>query len=363
MTSYSVMPSVHIFVMARGQGQRLLPLTKNLCKPAVPFGASNRIIDFTLANIHNANFKHCSILTPYRTPTLQQHLHQHWPNVRVIQQSSPTIVGNALSVLEALELNVDNQSDVIGILPSDHISHFDLAETLKQHWLQKSKASILCRQMPSEQCKPLGILKRKNNKVTEFIEKPKTIPTRFKEGTDCSINLGIYWFSRDLLIQVLRQDAQNIDSHHDFGHNILPLLTTLYLPTAIEIDAQQTWGDVGTIKSYWNTHWSTNFQKISRWNVPATLQGNHNLNIYTLSIIPNSANVSQCIIHQDVKIGERCKIQNTIIASNTMIDADITITLESTIFGDVKKTDECLIIPSDSRVTKDINGTLICVPL
>ena len=82
-----------------------------------------------------------------------------------------------------------------------------------------------------------------------------------------------------------------------------------------------------------------------------------------MSTIPDSANVSQCIIHQDVKIGERCQIQKTIIGSNTMIDADITITLESTILGDVKKTDECLIIPSDSRITKHVNGTLICAAL
>lgn len=363
MLSSPAIPSVHVFVMARGQGHRLFPLTKNICKPAVPFGTSNRIIDFTLANVHNANLKQCSVLTPYKALTLQNHLRKHWSNVGTIQQSSPTVVGNALSILDALEKNLDNHSDIIGILPSDHISQFDLAETLKQHLLQKSKASILCMKMPSNRCGSFGILRRKNHKVNEFIEKPNNIPTRFKEGTDCWINIGIYWFSRELLIQILRQDAHNADSHHDFGHNIIPLLTTQYLPTAIEVDHQQAWRDVGTIKSYWDTHWNTSFQTISQWNVPQTLKGEQIDEVYTMSTIPTSTHVSQCIIHENVKVGERCHIQKTIIGSNSIIDRDITLHPKSTIIGEVKIAEECLIIPSSTHIRKRMDGTLICAPL
>ena len=341
--------TTHVFIMARGQGTRLHPLTENTCKPNLSFGGQYRIIDFVLSNLSKAGIHTITVLMPFHDWNLSFHLKQHWPHVHKQVATNRDLVGNATSVLRALQLNLDSTSDHIGVFPSDQVFHFELLSTLQQHIAAGSKASILTRWNRSDAASNFGVLRAENNIVIDFIEKPDKLPSSYVDNQRCRVNMGIYWFNRETLLQTLLHDEQNTLSSHDFGHDILPLLIKEVCTNTIDIDTSHPWEDVGTINSYWHTHWKYR-TIIQDWGIRETVPGSMVETGYTSSPLPASTKLDQCIIFENVVIGEYCSLKQVIIETGCILDSHLTISLETTIDGPIYKSPECLIIPKNSLV-------------
>ena len=161
--------------------------------------------------------------------------------------------------------------------------------------------------------------------------------------------MGIYWFNREILLQTLLKDEQKTLSSNDFGHDVLPLLIKDVSTHIIDIDSSHPWEDVGTIETYWNTHWKHQ-QTIQIWNILQTTPGSIFQTGYTSSPIPKSTQMDQCIIFENVVIGEHCTLKQVIIDTGCIVDNHITISLDTPIDGAIYKRSECLIIPKNSLV-------------
>ena len=353
--------TTHVFIMARGKGTRLHPLTNDTCKPSVFFGGQYRIIDFVLSNLVQSEIDNVTVLLPTDSSRLSSHLQEHWSNVhRNTSTTHGPRLGNATSVLRALEANLDNSATHIGIFPSDQVFHFDLRNTLIEHLDSGSNASILTRWCRSDLVSNFGVLKAQHNTIMDFIEKPHTPPDSYIHDNKCRVNMGIYWFKRETLLSILIQDEQNALSSNDFGHDVLPLLIKQVSTHMIDIDVLHPWQDVGTIESYWQTHWKYQFD-LQGWNIQPTISGSILSSGYTGSPIPCTTRVDQCIIFDNVNIGDHCTLQKMIIDAGCTLDSHLNISPETPIEGTVYRTAECLIIPKNSIVKYNQNRQIITV--
>ena len=356
-----IQENTHVFIMARGQGTRLHPLTDGVCKSSVPFGGRHKIIDFILSNLASAGITNITVLGPSEAPTLSNHLEQYWPDV-ILDKSTlhEPLMGNAASVRKALEANMDKQATHIGIFPSDQILLFDQYSVLLHHIKTKSKASILTQWRDPSTASNFGVLHVEGQSIVDFLEKPSKLPKKYIKNNRCRINMGIYWFDRDKLYRTLLKDANNPSSSNDFGHNVLPLLIKEPSTQIIDIDPSRPWEDVGTIERYWIAHWKYKGD-IHNWNIKATFPLSIVSNGYSTSPIPTSTTIDQCIILDSVIIGEHCYLKDLIIDAGCILDNHLTISLDTPISGTVYKTPKCIIIPKKSLVRYNKEQQIITV--
>ena len=353
--------TIHVFIMARGQGTRLKPLTDGICKSCVSFGGRHKIIDFVLSNLAAAGIEKITVLGPSDDPHLMSHLQTHWPNV-ILEPSCrhEPLVGNAASIRKALESNMDNNATHIGIFPSDQVILFDQRTVLMQHIKTRAKSSILTQWRDAETVSNFGVVRTRGSSIIDFIEKPLDIPKNYIENNQCKINMGIYWFERSYLYRTLLNDKDNPKSFNDFGHNIIPMLIKEATTKCINIDSTHPWEDVGTIERYWDAHWKY-LGDIENWNIKVTSPMSDVDYRYSNSPIPDSTTIEQCIIFDSVTIGECCHLSNVIIDSNCTLEDHLTISLGTTIIGNVYRTPKCIIIPKNSMVQYDSKQKVITV--
>lgn len=353
--------TTHVFVMARGQGTRLYPLTDDTYKPSVCFAGQYRIIDFVLSNLEQSGIQNITVLTPKDGDQLCRHIQKHWSNVRTYTVTTDdSLIGNATSVLQALRANIDEYATHIGIFPSDQVFHFNLRETLLQHRSSSCKASILTRWHRSDSAYKFGVLRAENNTIIDFIEKPKALPKSYLQNDLCRVNMGIYWFNRTELLKILLKDALDPGSSNDFGHDVLPLLIKEISTHFIDIDSSTPWEDVGTIACYWTAHWKYK-SVLHSWNIRETISGSILKTGYTSSPIPTTTQIDQCIIGERVVIGEYCTLKQVIVDAGCVLDNHLDISLDTPISGTVYKTLECLIIPKNSIVKYNYERQIITV--
>ncbi|MDD5116679.1 MAG: glucose-1-phosphate adenylyltransferase [Candidatus Omnitrophica bacterium] len=260
------------FIMAGGKGERLLPLTKDRTKPAVPFGGIYRIIDFTLSNCINSGLRKIYILTQYKSSSLQRHIRLGWnflpselgqfiellPAQQRIGDS--WYLGTADAIFQNLyTLDMDKPDEVL-ILAGDHIYRMNYYSMLDMHREQNADLTVGVVEMDKSKSRHLGVVEADAaGRVTGFYEKPadpKTIP-----GKPDKIygSMGIYVFNQSVLMQELLQDAKNNRSSHDFGKDIIPQM----LKKGMKIVAfdfrdknqnEEYWRDIGTIDAYYEAN-------------------------------------------------------------------------------------------------------------
>ncbi len=256
-------------VLAGGQGQRLYPLTRDRSKPSVPFGSAYRIIDFTLSNCVNSDLRQIFVLTQYKSFSLDQHLQRGWnifsyeageflyripPQHRVGQR---WYGGTADAVYQNIYLLENRKPERVLILSGDHIYRMDYGDLLEFHAGHKGCMSLSAAVVPREGAEEFGILEVNEDwKVVGFEEKPskpKTIPG---DPDHCLVNMGVYLFDTADLVRELSLDARDIESHHDFGKNIIPALVLQGEAHAYPFRDSRTlepryWRDIGTLDSYY----------------------------------------------------------------------------------------------------------------
>lgn len=273
-------------ILAGGRGSRLLQLTDARAKPAVPFAGKFRIIDFPLSNCINSHIRRVAVLTQYKAHTLIKHLQRGWgflrgefnefveiwPAQQRVQEE--WYKGTADAIYQNLDIIQEHLPEYVLILAGDHIYKMDYGNMLAFHAQREADLTIGCIPVPLMQAKAFGVMAIDDaRRITAFAEKPKNPQAMPNDPERALASMGIYIFNRDYLIEKLKHDAENADSDHDFGKNIIPQaiekdrvfafpFVENQASSIIDQDrgikkAQQKpayWRDVGTIDAFWESN-------------------------------------------------------------------------------------------------------------
>ena len=311
-------------LLAGGQGSRLYALTNNIAKPAVPFGAKYRIIDFPLSNCVNSGIDTVGVLTQYQPLVLNEYigngqpwdLDRNFGGVHVLspyqkKSKSAWYEGTANAIYQNLNfIKMYNPSYVL-ILSGDHIYKMDYSKMLRAHIDKGADCTIAAIEVPLKEASRFGILNTNpDGSVYEFEEKPK-------QPKSTLASMGVYIFTAEKMYKYLEADENDPNSSKDFGKNVLPaMLNAGEKMFAYRFEGY--WKDVGTISSLWeanmdllgedpafdvaNTAW-----KIHSRNplAPPEYMGDH-------SVVKNSMIALGCEVYGTV--------ENSVLSSNVVIE-------------------------------------------
>lgn len=264
-------------IMAGGKGERLMPLTEQRSKPAVPFGGKYRIADFVLSNFLNSGIMAMYVLVQYRSQSLIEHLRRAWRIGGRIKQHFITVVppqmkarggwyeGTADAVYHNLNLIRDFAPDLVAVFGADHIYRMDINQMIQFHQAEKAEVTVAALPVPLHAATGFGIVDAdRDGRVTGFEEKPKHPKPMVQDPEQAYSSMGNYIFDSELLINVLEEDASQPGSH-DFGRDIIPHLIkrhrvmaynfhTNIVPGINSYEEKGYWRDVGTLEAYWQAH-------------------------------------------------------------------------------------------------------------
>ncbi|MFP4155191.1 MAG: glucose-1-phosphate adenylyltransferase [Halothiobacillaceae bacterium] len=257
-------------VLAGGRGSRLRQLTDWRAKPAVPFGGKFRIIDFPLSNCVNSGIGRISVLTQYKAHSLIKHIQLGWGSTRVMHGEFVELLpaqqrineqswyaGTADAIYQNLDILRAHDAKYVLILAGDHIYKMDYGPMIAYHVEKNADLTIGCIEVPREDASAFGVMGMEDGgRITSFVEKPADPPTLPDDPDRSLASMGIYVFNADFLYEQLIKDADDPDSDHDFGKNIVPGVIERYQVYAypfrdVQSRKQSYWRDVGTIDSYW----------------------------------------------------------------------------------------------------------------
>src|SRR5438045_392088 len=212
-------PHVLGVVLAGGEGKRLWPLTRDRAKPAVPFGANYRIIDFALSNLVNGRYLRIAVLTQYKSHSLDRHIAQTWrmsPLFNNYVMSVPAQMrlgprwfeGSADAIYQNMNLIGDENPDYICVFGADHIYRMDPEQMVQAHIESGSGVTVAAIKVPRAESDRFGVIEPgANNKIKSFKEKPKDAPGIPGDETKVFASMGNYVFTTDTLIEAVRADA------------------------------------------------------------------------------------------------------------------------------------------------------------
>lgn len=333
------------FILAGGQGERLYPLTEYRAKPAVPFGGSYRIMDFTLSNLINSNLRRIYLLTQYKSHSIDRHITLGWnifssefgEFIITLPPQLPTRSGWYEGTANAIYQNIsaikeDNPAFVI-ILAGDHIYKMDYRHMLRFHLNRNADVTIAAWEIGLKRASQMGILQvNREKRIIEFEEKPSE-PKPLPNNSEVALaSMGIYIFNTDTLITAVTEDAQQ-KTKHDFGYSILPPLVHQARTFAYNFNESSDpnpkyWRDIGTLGSYWEANMdllqsSSPFDLFdSKWPIrtycpqlPPT-----KLIFKNKTSSEGSDMVSQCLVAAGCQLTE-CKIKRSILSPNVIIES------------------------------------------
>ena len=260
-------------VLAGGRGSRLYELTDWRAKPGVPFGGKFRIIDFPLSNCVNSGIRRIGVLTQYKSHSLVRHLGRGWSNfqselnefVEVLPASQRTgdewYTGTADAIYQNLDIIRTHQPEYVLVLSGDHIYKMDYGPMLAFHVANEADMTVSCLEVPvAEAAGAFGVMTvNEDSQVLRFDEKPAQ-PTSIPGNSELTLaSMGNYIFNTQFLFDQLIADADDQDSEHDFGNNIIPSMIEnnrvfAYPFRDPETGKQAFWRDVGTLDAYWEAH-------------------------------------------------------------------------------------------------------------
>jgi len=265
------------YVLAGGRGSRLMELTNIRAKPAVYFGGKSRIIDFALSNALNSGIRRIGVATQYKAHSLIRHLARGWNFMRPERNESFDVLpasqrvdeagwyaGTADAVFQNIDIIESYDPRYIVLLAGDHIYKMDYGPMLQQHVDQCADVTVACVEVPRLDATGFGVMAVDGaDRITSFLEKPADPPGIPGDPDRALASMGIYVFDTKFLIEELKRDAANMESTHDFGRDIIPLIVAGGKAVAHRFakscvrSAQETqayWRDVGTIDAYWEAN-------------------------------------------------------------------------------------------------------------
>lgn len=344
-------------LLAGGEGKRLAPLTSKLAKPAVPFGGHYRIIDFPLSNCVNSGIDTVGVLTQYEAESLHEHIGagEPWGLTNTDADNGVALLpsyntehkeytGTADAIFKNIEYIDQQNPEHVLVLSGDHIYHMNYREMLDSHINLGSAATISVMEVPWEEASRFGVMSVDEHlKITEFAEKPEVPESNLA-------SMGIYLFRWEYLKAHLIQDAEDPNSSHDFGKDVIPkMLSGNDLLHAFRF--QGYWRDVGTVESLWEAHMDVLSQtelvlEQEDWPMytrpwltklmahrPRTIENNDSLIHDTCSFegrtkrsvifcgveIGKLSTVKDSVVMPNVKIGKGAHIEHAIIGEGALI--------------------------------------------
>ena len=267
------MKDVLAVVLAGGRGTRLEPLTRDRAKPAVPFGGTYRIIDFTLSNCLNSGIRKIMVLTQYKAMSLDRHVSTGWkhllcrelgefidilpPQQRIDEQ---WYQGTADAVYQNIYTIEQERPEHVVILAGDHIYKMDYSKMVAFHKANNADLTIAALRVGKQEATAFGVMQTdEDNRIVGFEEKPAEPQTIPGDDQACLASMGIYVFNAPFLFDQLCQDATLPNSAHDFGRNIIPSIIESHKLMAFPFvdensKADAYWRDVGTIEAYYEAN-------------------------------------------------------------------------------------------------------------
>ena len=332
-------------ILAGGQGTRLGPLTKNLAKPAVPFGGKYRIIDFVLSNCTNSGVKRVAVLTQYQPLVLNAHIGSGAAWDMDMRDSGVTILqpfassegemwfnGTSHAIYQNIPFMDSLDPEYILILSGDHIYKMNYNKMLNFHKENNATLTIAVIEVPWDEASRFGIMNTdKDGKIIEFEEKPK-------EPKSNLASMGIYIFTYSKLKEYLNIAAED-GNKNDFGKDIIPMILEKN-EAVYAYPFKGYWKDVGTIESLWQANMdlldpeSTLDIHDNSWRIYGV---NHTVPAQFIgkdAKIRDSLVVEGCVVKGEVnrsvlsmncKVGKNSKITDSIIMRNTIIEDDVII--------------------------------------
>jgi len=258
-------------VLAGGRGERLYPLTRDRAKPAVPFGAIYRIIDFTLSNCINSGVRRIYALTQYKSTSLNRHIQLGWDILSAplgeFVEAIPAqqridehwYQGTADAIFQNINILQEERPDLVLILSGDHIYKMDYRKMIAFHLEKEADLTVAAIRMDRKLSREFGVMEiDKNWRIVGFQEKPEEPKAIPGDPGGILASMGIYIFNTEVLARRLIEDTRS-DSSHDFGKDIIPMMIGRDQVFAFDFrrgDCGGTgyWRDVGTIDAYFEAN-------------------------------------------------------------------------------------------------------------
>lgn len=347
-------------VLAGGEGKRLMPLTADRAKPAVPFGGAYRLVDFVLSNLVNAGMRQIAVLTQYKSHSLDRHITQTWPMSTLLgnwitpvpaqQRLGPRwYMGSADAILQNFNLINDESPDDVLVFGADHVYRMDPNQMLTMHRDTKAGVTVAAKRVPVSEASQFGVIELESDGVTikAFHEKPDNPPTIPGDPSHCFVSMGNYIFSRDVLIESITEDSNDSSSRHDLGGNIIPALTKAGMAKAYDFGLNSVpgaterdrgyWRDVGTLDSYheahmdlvsvhpifnlYNTAWPLLTLQPARPPAKFTEGGIAQDSIVGAGSIVSGGHMARSVASWDVNIGQGAFVEGSVLMSGVRIGA------------------------------------------
>ncbi|MBP3036331.1 glucose-1-phosphate adenylyltransferase [Arthrobacter sp. zg-ZUI100] len=265
-------------VLAGGEGKRLMPLTADRAKPAVPFAGRYRLIDFALSNLVNSGYLQIVVLTQYKSHSLDRHISETWRLSTQLQNYVASVpaqqrvgkswfLGSANAIYQSMNLIDDARPDIVVVIGADHVYRMDFSQMVEAHIASGASVSVAAVRQPLHLADQFGVIEtdpQSPGRIGAFVEKPATTPGLPDDPEMFLASMGNYVFNTDALVEALKVDAERLITKHDMGGDIIPYFVdrndaAVYdfshnvIPGATGSD-HQYWRDVGTLDSYYDAN-------------------------------------------------------------------------------------------------------------
>ncbi len=274
------MPSKKIFgiVLAGGEGKRLMPLTADRAKPAVPFGGGYRLIDFALSNLINSGLRQIVVLTQYKSHSLDRHVSQTWRLSGMLHAYVASVPaqqrlgkrwfsGSADAILQSLNLLRDEKPDIVVVVGADHVYRMDFAQMIEAHIASGRGLTVAAIRQPIGLADQFGVIEldpKDPTKIAAFREKPTDAVGLAESPGEVLASMGNYIFDANVLIDAVLRDGERSDSSHDMGGDIVVDFVSRGEASVYDLNRNEVpgstdrdrfyWRDVGSIDSFFEAH-------------------------------------------------------------------------------------------------------------
>jgi glucose-1-phosphate adenylyltransferase len=268
-------PNVLVIVLAGGEGKRLLPLTNDRAKPAVPFGGSYRLIDFALSNFANARYLKIVVLTQYKSHSLDRHVSQTWrfstllgnyvtPVPAQMRRGPYWFTGSADAIYQNLNLIADESPDLVCVFGADHIYRMDPRQMVEDHVRSGAGVTVAAIPVPRQLASEFGVIESDAaGRILRFHEKVTDPPTMPGDPERCLASMGNYVFDTRTLVEIVTPAGEDA-RRTDIGSHVIPALTDAGVARVYDFSTNDVpgqteaergyWRDVGTLDAYYEAN-------------------------------------------------------------------------------------------------------------
>jgi glucose-1-phosphate adenylyltransferase len=363
-------PKVLGIVLAGGEGKRLMPLTADRAKPAVPFAGHYRLVDFAISNLINSGLRQIVVLTQYKSHSLDRHVSQTWRLSGMLNAYVASVpaqqrlgkrwfAGSADAIFQSLNLIGDEKPDYVVVVGADHVYRMDFQQMVDAHIASGARATVAGIRQPRELADQFGVIQvdeKDPTKIREFVEKPRSIEGLKDSPDEILASMGNYVFTTSALVDAVRADAGDVESSHDMGGDVIPEfvergeafvydLNRNEVPGAREND-RFYWRDVGTIDAFYEAHqdliskdpvfnlFNNDWPIFSQqWNSPPAKfvqdkdgnPGSLSESTVSLGCYVVGANVSRSVLGPWVKIYSGATVEDSIVFERVVIGQGATV--------------------------------------